>query len=86
MCRIPEMLTAPSMIYANDDPETSAATSRTREDRGRNRVEQYDTNDASLMRRHGDVIVAGLLREAIKADDFLLHAQPIVSLADTSLV
>jgi diguanylate cyclase (GGDEF)-like protein len=55
-------------------------------DRGRNRVEHYDTNDASLMRRHGEVIAAGLLREALKADDFLLHAQPIVSLADTSAI
>jgi diguanylate cyclase (GGDEF)-like protein len=55
-------------------------------DRGRNRVEQYDTKDASLMQRHGDVIAAGLLREALKADDFLLHAQPIVSLADTRVV
>jgi diguanylate cyclase (GGDEF)-like protein len=55
-------------------------------DRGRNRVEHYDTNDASLMRRQGDVIAAGLLREALKADDFLLHAQPIVSLADTSVI
>ena len=55
-------------------------------DRGRNRIEQYDTNDASLMRRQGDVIAAGLLREALKADDFLLHAQPIVSLADTRVI
>lgn len=55
-------------------------------DRGRNRVEQYDTNDASLMRRHCDVIAAGLLPEALNADDFLLHAQPIVSLADPSVV
>ena len=55
-------------------------------DRGRNRVEQYDTNDTSLMQRHGDVIAAGLLREALEADDFLLHAQPIVSLADTECV
>ncbi|MFL6603953.1 MAG: EAL domain-containing protein [Steroidobacteraceae bacterium] len=55
-------------------------------DRGRNRVEQHDTNDASLMRRHGDVIAAGLLREALKADDLVLHAQPIVSLNDTNVV
>lgn len=55
-------------------------------DRGRNCVRQYDTNDTSLMRRHGDVIAAGLLREALEADDFLLHAQPIVWLADTSVV
>jgi len=55
-------------------------------DRGRNRVEEYDTKDASLMRRHGDVIAAGLLREALKADHFLLHAQPIVSLANTRVV
>jgi diguanylate cyclase (GGDEF)-like protein len=55
-------------------------------DRGSNRVEQYDTNDASLVQRHADVIAAGMLREAIKADDFLLHAQPIVSLSDTSVV
>jgi EAL domain-containing protein (putative c-di-GMP-specific phosphodiesterase class I) len=38
------------------------------------------------MRRHGDVIAAGLLREALKADDLVLHAQPIVSLTDTSVV
>jgi diguanylate cyclase (GGDEF)-like protein len=54
-------------------------------DRGRNRVEQFDTNDTSLMQRRGDVIAAGLLREALKADDFLLHAQPIVSLLDTTV-
>jgi EAL domain-containing protein (putative c-di-GMP-specific phosphodiesterase class I) len=38
------------------------------------------------MRRHGDVIAAGLLREALNADDFLLHAQPIVSLVDTTVI
>jgi len=59
---------------------------RSAKDRGHNRVEQYDTKDASLMRRQGDVIAAGLLREALRADDLLLHAQPIVSLADTRVV
>jgi diguanylate cyclase (GGDEF)-like protein len=59
---------------------------RAAKDRGRNRVEQHDTNDESIIRRHGDVIAAGLLREALKADDLLLHAQPIVSLADPTVV
>jgi diguanylate cyclase (GGDEF)-like protein len=75
-----------------DGPDTLAhalaqaeVACRGAKDRGRNRVEQYDTNDTSLMQRHGELIAAGLLREALKADDFLLHAQPIVSLADTSV-
>jgi diguanylate cyclase (GGDEF)-like protein len=72
-----------ALAHALDEAEVAC---RAAKDRGRNRVEQHDTNDASLMRRHGDVIAAGLLREALKADDLLLHAQPIVSLADTSVV
>lgn len=55
---------------------------RAAKDRGRNRVEWDDANDASLMRRHGDVLAVGMLREALKNGQFLLYAQKIVSLRD----
>ena len=51
-------------------------------DRGRDRVEVYACEDSSMMRRHDDVIVVGQLREAIRQDRLVLHAQPIVSLQD----
>jgi sensor c-di-GMP phosphodiesterase-like protein len=40
----------------------------------------------SLMRRHGDVMAAGLVQEALEADGLILHAQSIVSLAVPSMV
>jgi diguanylate cyclase (GGDEF)-like protein len=54
---------------------------RAAKDRGRNRVELDDPNDASLVGRHSDVIAVGMLREAIKKGQSLLYAQKIVSLS-----
>ena len=51
-------------------------------DRGRDRVEVFTSNDASLMQRHEDVIIFRKLVGALKAGEFQLHAQPIVSLVE----
>ncbi len=58
---------------------------KTAKNRGRGRIETYAFEDASMMRRHVDVVAVGKLRDALKGDRFLLYAQPIVSLsaADT---
>ncbi|HTV95387.1 MAG TPA: bifunctional diguanylate cyclase/phosphodiesterase [Steroidobacteraceae bacterium] len=53
---------------------------KTAKSRGRNRVELYALEDESMMRRHGNVIAIGRLREALNGDRLLLYAQPIVSL------
>jgi diguanylate cyclase (GGDEF)-like protein len=53
---------------------------KTAKDRGRDRVEVYACEDASMMRRHDDVIVVGQLREAIRDEQLVLFAQPIVEL------
>jgi predicted signal transduction protein with EAL and GGDEF domain len=47
-------------------------------DRGRNRVEVYHPNDASLVRRFADINIAGRLRQAIDAGSFRLDAQLIL--------
>jgi len=53
--------------------------------RGRNRVELYACEDASMVRRHDDVVAVGELRAALKSDRLVLFAQPIVSLRDPNL-
>jgi diguanylate cyclase (GGDEF)-like protein len=50
-------------------------------DRGRNRVEIYQSNDASLVRRFTDINIAGQLREAIDAGHLRLDAQLIAPFA-----
>ncbi|PYS61662.1 MAG: hypothetical protein DMF76_10455 [Acidobacteria bacterium] len=56
---------------------------RAAKDRGRNRVELDDANDMSLVARHRDVLAVGMLREALKSNQFLVYAQKIVPLHDT---
>ncbi len=50
-------------------------------DRGRNRVEIYQSNDASLVRRFTDINIASQLREAIDAGHLRLDAQLIAPFA-----
>ena len=50
-------------------------------DRGRNRVEVYQSNDESLVRRFADINIAGQLREAIDAGHLRLDAQLIAPFA-----
>ena len=49
-------------------------------DRGRDRIELYACEDASMMRRHDDVLIVGQLRDALKSDRLMLYAQKIVPL------
>lgn len=58
---------------------------KTAKGRGRNRVELYACEDASMMRRHDDVLAVGELRSAFKADRLLLYAQRIVPLQNSRL-
>lgn len=51
---------------------------------GRGRVEVYNFDNDSMMRRHGDVIAIGRLRTALKLDKLALFAQPIVPLKGDS--
>ncbi len=58
---------------------------KTAKKRGRGRVELYACEDASMMRRHDDVVAVGQLRSALKLDRLVLFAQRIVPLQDESL-
>jgi len=50
-------------------------------DRGRNRVEVYQPSDASIVRRHADIGMAGQVREAIDCGRLHLDAQLILPFA-----
>jgi EAL domain-containing protein (putative c-di-GMP-specific phosphodiesterase class I) len=50
-------------------------------DRGRNRVEVYQSTDVSLVRRFADINIAGQLRDAIDAGHLRLDAQLIAPFA-----
>jgi diguanylate cyclase (GGDEF)-like protein len=53
---------------------------RAAKDRGRNRVEIFETGDASMIRRQADVHDSRTIVDALENDRFELHAQPIVEL------
>lgn len=52
-------------------------------DRGRNRVEVYQTNDLSIVRRFDDINIAARLRDAITAGRLRLDAQLILPFAQS---
>ena len=54
---------------------------RAAKDRGRNRVEVYESCDVSMMRRHEEVHESRIVLDALDSDRFALHAQPVVALA-----
>jgi diguanylate cyclase (GGDEF)-like protein len=54
-------------------------------ERGRNRIEIYQFEDSSMMRRHRDTLLVGQLRSALKADRLVLYAQRIHPLQNPSL-
>lgn len=58
---------------------------RAAKDRGRNRVEAYETTDASMVQRHEDIDAVRLLSNALESDRIVLFAQPIIPLLNTSL-
>ncbi len=51
-------------------------------DRGRNRVEVFKDDDASIIKRHNDIFVFASLQDALRNNTFCLDAQPIVPLAN----
>src|SRR5262249_56254666 len=61
-------------------PETAGKAAK---DRGGNRVEVYQPSDASIVRRHADISMAGQLREAIESGRLHLDAQLILPFAAT---
>jgi len=53
---------------------------KTAKDRGRDRLEIYQDNDASMIRRHTDIVALQQLRAAMQEDRFTLFAQRIMPL------
>jgi len=51
-------------------------------DHGRDRVEVYDQENQSIIRRYDDMHLVSEIQKTLDADGFELQAQPIVSLAD----
>jgi diguanylate cyclase (GGDEF)-like protein len=70
--------TNPELAHVLAAAETACKAAK---DRGRNRVEVYHPSDASIMRRHADVGIAGQLREAIQSGRLHLDAQLILPFA-----
>jgi diguanylate cyclase (GGDEF)-like protein len=67
------------------DGETAVTAARiacdSAKDHGRDRVEIYDRDDQSIVRRYDDMHLVAEIQKTLDADDFVLFAQPIVSLA-----
>ncbi|MFO1400490.1 MAG: GGDEF domain-containing phosphodiesterase [Steroidobacteraceae bacterium] len=55
---------------------------RAAKDRGRNRVEIFETGDASMIRRQADVRDSRTIVDALENERLELHAQPIADLRD----
>ena len=51
-------------------------------DHGRDRVEIYDQDDCSIIRRHDDMHLVSEIQQMLDSDGFKMQAQPIVSLTD----
>lgn len=49
-------------------------------DLGRNRYFVYQSEDSETAQRHGDIILAAHLKDAVTKDQFILYCQPIVEL------
>ena len=49
---------------------------------GRDRIEIYDDQNLSIIRRHDDMQLVTRIQQALDGDEFELYAQPIVSLGD----
>jgi diguanylate cyclase (GGDEF)-like protein len=72
-------------IIRSDNPlahalATAEIACKAAKDRGRNRVEMFQDSDQSIIRRHTDIQVIGMLRDALDNDSFRLDAQPILPL------
>ena len=70
----------------NKDPGRALTTARmaceSAKDHGRDRIEVFDDTNLSVIRRHDDMQLVAQIQQALDADEFVLLAQPIVSLKD----
>ncbi len=55
---------------------------RVAKDRGRNRVEIFESGDGTIIRRHTEVRALRAILAALESDRYVLHGQPIVALND----
>ena len=69
---------SPELMHALAAAESACKAAK---DRGRNRVEVYQSNDVSLVRRFADINIAGQLRDAIDSGHLRLDAQLIAPFA-----
>ncbi len=58
---------------------------RMAKDHGRGRVECYQEEDQSIIRRHTDINMLGQLHQALSDNEFVLHAQPLQCLRSSRL-
>jgi diguanylate cyclase (GGDEF)-like protein len=74
--------------FGNDNDEPGRALTAARmacesaKDHGRDRIEVFDEKNLSVIRRHDDMQMVAQIQQALDADEFVLLAQPIVSLKD----
>jgi diguanylate cyclase (GGDEF)-like protein len=70
----------------NDEPGRALTAARmaceSAKDHGRDRIEVFDEKNLSVIRRHDDMQMVAQIQQALDADEFVLLAQPIVSLKD----
>jgi diguanylate cyclase (GGDEF)-like protein len=59
---------------------TAEVACKAAKDRGRGRVELYQDEDQSIVKRYEDVTLVGDLRDAIANDRFRMEAQPLIEL------
>lgn len=76
-------------VQATEHPLSHALASaeaacKAAKDRGRSRVEVYQDEDHSIIRRVEDVSLIGAIREALEQDRFRMDAQPIVELRENT--
>lgn len=76
-------------LRINDDGYTGAMISpkvacTAAKDHGRDRVEVYDQDNHSIVRRVDDMQIVGQIHSALSTGDFQLVAQPIVALRDNA--
>jgi diguanylate cyclase (GGDEF)-like protein len=70
----------------DSDPGRALTTARmaceSAKDHGRDRIEVFDEQNLSVIRRHDDMQMVAQIQQALDADEFVLMAQPIVSLKE----
>ncbi len=74
-----------AQISQDDTPDTmlkkAEAACRVAKDKGRNRIQLFDTTDKDTQRLQNDALWVTQLRQAIENDRFVLYQQPILALA-----